>query len=99
YRQQAALWHSAQYAGAAPLSPWAKSARKAPKFTSGRTSRWLVRAPGKLRGADPTGLELQGPPARSSVKRVEGRSHAGPAPINRVLAGLRAVAKAHASRG
>jgi hypothetical protein len=58
-------------AGAAPLAPWAKSAREAAKFTQWRP------APGKQRGADPTGLGLQGSPARSSVKRVEWRSHSG----------------------
>jgi hypothetical protein len=58
-------------AGFAPLAPWAKSARKAAKFTQWRP------APGTQRGADPTGLGLKGSPARSSVKRVEWRSHSG----------------------
>jgi cation transport ATPase len=62
---------SCRNAGAAPLAPWGKSARKAAKFTQWRP------APGKQRGADPTGLGLQGSPARSSVKRVEWRSHLG----------------------
>jgi hypothetical protein len=53
------------------LALWAKSVRKAAKFTQWRP------APGKRRGADPTGLGLQGSPARSSVKRVAGRSPAG----------------------
>ncbi|HEY8055449.1 MAG TPA: VOC family protein, partial [Terriglobales bacterium] len=61
----------ARNAGAAPLAPWAKSARKAAKITQCRP------APGKQRGADPTGLGLKGSPARSSVKRVEWRSHSG----------------------
>jgi len=60
-----------RHAGAAPLAPWAKSARKAAKFTPWRP------APGKQRGADSTGLGLEGSPARSSVKRVEWRSHSG----------------------
>src|SRR6185437_5812489 len=61
----------ARHAGAAPLAPSAKSARKAAKFTQWRP------APGKRRGADPTGLGHKGSPARSSVKRVEWRSHSG----------------------
>jgi hypothetical protein len=62
---------SERNAGAAPLAPWAKSARKAAKFTPWRP------APGKQRGAAPTGLGLQGSPVGSSVKRVEWRSHSG----------------------
>jgi len=46
----------ARHAGAAPLAPSAKSARKAAKFTQWRP------APGKQRGADPTGLGLTGSP-------------------------------------
>jgi hypothetical protein len=60
-----------RHAGAAPLALWAKSVRKAANFTQWRP------APGKRKGADPTGLGLQGSPARSSVKRVAGRSPAG----------------------
>jgi hypothetical protein len=64
------------------LAPWAKSARKAARFTQWRP------APAKQRGADPTGLGLKGSPARSSVKRVEWRSHSGPGANQRPCMGL-----------
>jgi hypothetical protein len=65
------------YAGAAPLALWAKSARRAAKFTQWANepvSRLRPRQ-AKRRGPDRPGLS--GVPGRSSVKRVERRSRSG----------------------